>query len=132
MSTQRATYARRPVAGHRAPVPTYADEMRVVAALTGVVVVKGGLEQLTDDAKGKLALELAPARGEDPDVLLRRRGAELGEEPALPDPGGTFHQRKPPLAAHGVGQCSTKRFKLAVTLEEQLCPARLVHGTGTS
>ena len=38
MSTQRATYARRPVAGHRAPVPTYADEMRVVAALTGVVV----------------------------------------------------------------------------------------------
>jgi hypothetical protein len=104
----------------------------VEPALAGVVVVEGGLEQLTDDAEGELALELAPARGEHPDVLLRGRGAELGEQPALPDPGGTLDQREPPLAAHGLGQRGTKRLKLAVTLEEQLCPARLVHGTGTS
>ena len=38
MSTQRATYARRPVAGHPGPHAGYGDDVRVLAALVGALV----------------------------------------------------------------------------------------------
>jgi hypothetical protein len=104
----------------------------VEPALACLGIRERRLEELAHDAEGELALELAAARGEHAHVLHLGGRAQLGEQPALPDPGRTLDQREPAVAVRGVIERSAKRFKLAVALEEQLCPSRVGHVTRPS
>jgi hypothetical protein len=96
-------------------------------ALVDALVAQGRLEQLAHHPERELPLELAPARREHPEPVLLGSRAELGEEPALADPGRTLDEREPALAIGRVRERGPKRLELAIALEERLCPSCVRH-----
>jgi hypothetical protein len=96
-------------------------------ALARLPVHEWRLEQLAHDAEGKLALELAGARRQHAHVLLLGGGPQLGEQPALPDPGRSLDQSQAASAARRVPQHGAERFELAVAFEEQLAGRGVAH-----
>ena len=89
-------------------------------ALARLGVGERGLEELADDAERELTLELAAPRAEHTHVVPAGLGAELGEQPALPDARGPLDEREPADPLDGVPQGVMKRRDLAVALEKQL------------
>jgi hypothetical protein len=77
------------------------------------------LEELAHDAVGELALELPDARGQHPQAAGGRPLAQVGEEPALADPGGPLDQRHPAAALPRVAHERIERGDLGVALEQR-------------
>ena len=92
-------------------------------AFAGRLVAQGRLEELPDDPERKLALELAAASGEHASAVLLGRRPQLGEEPALPDPGRPLDESEPALTVRRLGERRAKRLELTIALQQELCPS---------
>ena len=97
-------------------------------AFAGGLVAEGRLEELPDDPERKLALELAAASGEHASAVLLGRRPQLGQEPALPDPGRPLDESEPALTVRRLGERRAKRLELTIALQQELCPSGVRHG----
>ena len=88
---------------------------------------KKGLEKLPNGPERELPLERTPSRGQHAEALCRRARLQLGEQPALADPGGALDQpHRSPAGRDSLYELFERR-DIAFALEKRGSELRDVH-----